>query len=133
MIVTDTPRAALSYIERDDGKILCVWNRRFQGWGLPGGKVESGETLEAAQSRELLEETGLYTCTRALLYSAPTVTMDAGRVVYVFLVQPQPGTPSAREAGCPVEWCTREEILLTSPFAAFYEKMFTTVSPQGGC
>ena len=45
-------RAAVSYIERGDGRILCVWNSRYGGWTLPGGKVEEGETVEAAQERD---------------------------------------------------------------------------------
>ena len=40
-------RAAVSYVERSDGRILCVWNSRYGGWTLPGGKVEEGETVEA--------------------------------------------------------------------------------------
>ena len=47
-------------IERPDGKILLVrthkWRHRL---GLPGGKIEHGETQEAALKREILEETGL--------------------------------------------------------------------------
>lgn len=35
-------------------------------WGLPGGKVEKGETDVAAIQRELYEETGLHTDTRQL-------------------------------------------------------------------
>src|SRR5208337_2707287 len=48
-------RAAVSYVERSDGRILCVWNSRYGGWTLPGGKVEEGETVEAAQARELYD------------------------------------------------------------------------------
>ncbi|MGA1623639.1 MAG: NUDIX domain-containing protein [Synechocystis sp.] len=43
----------------EDGRIVLV-NRRDTGeWGLPGGLIDWGETVERSAERELAEETGL--------------------------------------------------------------------------
>ena len=42
------------------GQVLMVRTRKWSGlWGIPGGKVKYGETLEAAVRREIKEETDL--------------------------------------------------------------------------
>jgi ADP-ribose pyrophosphatase YjhB (NUDIX family) len=47
-------------IERPDGKILLVRTHKWRDrLGVPGGKIEHGETQETALKREIMEETGL--------------------------------------------------------------------------
>ena len=56
------PQLAVSAAIFRDGKILLVRRARFPAKGfysLPGGRVEFGESLHAALSREIGEETAL--------------------------------------------------------------------------
>ncbi len=57
-----------------DRRVLMIERKNApEGWALPGGFVDYGETAETAVSRELREETGLGTSSLTLLgvYSAP--------------------------------------------------------------
>lgn len=47
-------------VREPGGRVLLVQSTKWRGaWGVPGGKVEWGETLTEALHREFLEETGL--------------------------------------------------------------------------
>jgi len=67
-------RLCVAVLLRDaQGRILLEKRRDCGLWGLPGGRVEPGESLRQAAARELLEETGFRVSVTRLLgvYSGP--------------------------------------------------------------
>ena len=61
--VVDYPQGAVGVLPIGaDGRVLLIDHYRFitrtRGWEIPSGRIEAGETIEAAARRELLEETG---------------------------------------------------------------------------
>lgn len=56
-------------VQDEAGKVLLVRHTYLDGWYLPGGGVDAGETMEAAAIRELREETGLVAQSRPVLIS----------------------------------------------------------------
>ena len=86
----DRPYLAVSAVVVRDGEFLAVRRARppMQGlFTLPGGGVETGESLAEAVRREVLEETGLTIAPLALAGYREVITPDdAGRVQRHFVI-----------------------------------------------
>jgi 8-oxo-dGTP diphosphatase len=53
-------RATVYAVAFKEGLFLMVWNPKRDGWEMPGGGIEPGETPEQAASREYMEECGYH-------------------------------------------------------------------------
>lgn len=107
--MSDDKHTVLAFIARGDGAILSVWNRKHHCWGLPGGKVEEGESLDVAIRRELLEEVGM----RPEKIWFPEIDISptysgSDRICHTLAVKPTSLIPMVREVGTGVGWMTRE-------------------------
>ena len=99
----------------DDGeRILLVRRGRSPSageWTLPGGRVEAGESPEAAVVRELREETALEARVVALLGVVTIVRDDVVYAIHEFLVAPQGDEPPrAGDDAAEARWVTREDL-----------------------
>lgn len=84
-----------------EGKVLLIQRTDAAMWGLPSGKVESGESIAQAAIREVQEETGLLVHLDRLvgIYSLPN-WHSGGNHTALFAGHPVGGVlqPQAREA-----------------------------------
>ncbi|MBI3470551.1 MAG: NUDIX hydrolase [Candidatus Solibacter usitatus] len=106
-------------------------------WSLPGGAVETGETLDAAVRREILEETGLKIEPLSVVEVFERITRDAAGAVeyhYVlidYLCRVTGGTLEARDDAARVEWVPRADLAsrrITSGTIPVIEKAFRASS-----
>ena len=80
-----TPRIAAGALFVDGDRILLVRKTYGNGWDIPGGYAEIGESPAVACQRELKEELGIHRDVRRLLVVdwAPLVN-EGDKILYVF-------------------------------------------------
>lgn len=85
-------------------------------WSLPGGALETGETLEDGLRREIREETGLEVDVMSLFEVFESIVPDAdGRAEYHYvlidyLCRPKSGTLAAASDARNAAWVERSEL-----------------------
>ena len=86
----DRPVVGVGAVVLDDNRVLLVkrGHAPIKGhWSLPGGSVETGETLEQAVAREVLEETGIEIEVGPIVEVLDRISRDQdGRVEHHFVL-----------------------------------------------
>ena len=101
----------------DAGRVLLVRKRGgpFDGlWGVPGGKIELGETRSEAAHREVAEETGLEIELGDPIWIGEAIgpgEVPAWHFTLVdFLARPTGGTLRPADDASEARWCTLDEM-----------------------
>lgn len=117
--VQGTMMAACCLIMTDDGHVLAVSRKNDpSAFGMPGGKVDPGETPEQAAARELQEETGLI----AKKLSQVFVRKDAdGYTTYTFACEVE-GEIDTPESGV-VRW-VKPDVMFAGPFGNYNKRLW---------
>ena len=105
--MSDPLRAAGGVVVRD-GRVLVVHRPKYDDWALPKGKLEDGESWEAAALREVEEETGL-ACTLGEYVGSTHYPLREGLKEVRFFRMTASGEARARNEVDDVRWVTPEE------------------------
>ncbi len=103
---------AVGLLLRSDQVLIALRPKQsHQGglWEFPGGKVEEGESVEAALSRELKEELGVEVHAASFVMQISHDYNDKKVLLDVWSVTDFSGEPSGAE-GQPVKWVSQASL-----------------------
>lgn len=126
------PRVGVLALVCQGARLLLVQRGKppNQGlWGFPGGKLETGERLLAAASRELLEETGLQADFFELLPPLEAISEGFHYVLVPALGRDPRGVLQAADDAADARWLSRAE-LADVPHIAAVPMLFDHALPR---
>ncbi|WP_379139084.1 NUDIX domain-containing protein [Paenibacillus sp. sgz500958] len=114
----------------NNGRILLVQRAMDDpigagNWESAGGKLEHGEELEAAITREIMEETGLEVEVGTLLYATTMMTEPGRQVVFLnYICRTGNSEVYLSSEHMDFRWCTQNQAraLLNPQIIAEFEK-----------
>ena len=140
----DRPFVGVGAVIIDGAARVLLVKRRFEPlagqWSLPGGVVDTGETLQACVTREMLEETGLEVEVGPVIEVFDRIMRDAeGRVQYHYVLvdyvcRPVGGTLAAASDVADVAWAdpgALAEYQLTEKAVAVIAQALTMAAASG--
>lgn len=135
-----TARHAVCFLlMNQSNEVLAISRGNSDSWGLPGGKVESGETLKSALAREVFEETGYVIADPESVYTA-FVPGETNFICTTFIgrvVAQASDAPRSEPFEGHVEWKHPAVLVRQSPFSHYNRALFDHVNihwqnpPQG--
>ncbi len=122
----DRPQVAVGAIVFKGDRVLLVLRANPPSekmWSIPGGRVELGETLQAAVEREIQEETGITIRAKEPVFTFEVIDRDAaGRIRFHYVIVDLTadyisGEPSAGDDAVETAWIAAEDLkgLAVSP------------------
>jgi len=117
--------AVVAVIRKGD-KVLGVSRKdNPEDFGLPGGKVDPGESRETALYREVFEETGLVITDVREVFQRT----DTDFVVTAYEVTCEDLNPSSTEDGV-LAWKTEEELSSHGSFSGYNRTLFEALAKK---
>ena len=89
---------AVVVVRRADRFLLVRERKHGQTWYLPAGRVEFGETLQAAARRETMEEAGIAITLTGVLRIEHSLGVDGARIRAIFIAEPADDRPPKSES-----------------------------------
>jgi nucleoside triphosphatase len=134
--VPSRPLLCVGALVRSPGGYLIVQTTKWRGaWGVPGGKVDSGETLVQATEREFMEEVGLKL--RGVRYvqmqeaiNSPEFHKDSHMLLLDFLAETDDREVTPNEEIVQWAWVSLETAL-TYPLNSFTRTLVQLAQQEG--
>jgi 8-oxo-dGTP diphosphatase len=99
----------VSCLVRNSADEILLVKHHIRGWELPQGRVEEGEGLIFALSREVLEETGV-TISHAKLAVIWSKVSAPATMIFCFVARYASGVLVPSEETPEVAWCSEGEV-----------------------